>query len=203
MLTVVFALMLVYIIGSIPSGYWVTRAVKHIDIRSHGSGNIGATNVARIVGLKWGVFVFIADFLKGLVGPVLLEKLPADANAALFICAGLCAVGGHNWSVFLRFRGGKGVSTSAGAAVGLCLVYPPLWIPLGGALITWAGVFFFTKIVSCASLLAPLVFFLISLFIPVPVELKIFSFILCVFIIIRHKQNIYDLLQKKSVNSNP
>jgi len=196
---IILPLLLIYIIGSIPFGYVIAKGAKHIDIRTHGSGNIGATNVARTLGFKWGVSVFICDFLKGLIAPLLTGALVQNASPVLYIGAGLCAVIGHNWPLFLQFKGGKGVATSTGVVVGLCIVYPGLWVPLMVAFIGWGGIFLGLRVVSMASLTAAVLFFLTSLFVQIPLELKIFSFVICVFIIIRHKKNIYNLLHRKEL----
>ena len=111
-----------YLIGSFPAGYLVGHCCG-IDIRQHGSGNIGATNVVRVLGKKWGALVFIIDFLKGWL-PVILatrwsEAIHMDPRSAPGAVAALMALLGHNFPCWLGFRGGKGISTSAGIIVGL------------------------------------------------------------------------------------
>lgn len=138
-----------YLIGSLPSGYLIGRSCG-IDIRQHGSGNIGATNVVRVLGKKWGGIVFAIDFLKGLI-PVMIAMhwshklgiIPVSAPGAL---AALLALLGHSFPIWLRFRGGKGISTSAGIMVGL---FPISFLLCLGS---WLLVFFTTGYVSLASL---------------------------------------------------
>jgi glycerol-3-phosphate acyltransferase PlsY len=140
-----------YVIGSIPWGFLIGR-LKGIDIRSQGSGNIGATNVRRVLGRKWGALCFVLDLAKGLV-PVLLVggvlgpslALTAELGRAL---AAAAAVVGHIWPVWLGFKGGKGVSTTLGALVAVS------WLAVLVGVATWVALFFLTRYVSVASLAA-------------------------------------------------
>jgi len=190
-------LILSYILGSIPFGYLISYAVKRIDIRNFGSGNIGATNVVRVVGKKWGILVFILDFLKGLSGPCLVAYFAGGASNFLIILAAVFAVCGHNWSIFLKFKGGKGVSTSLGAVAGLGFVFPQLWVVLATSLAVWVIIFRIFKYVSIASLAAAATLFVSSLIFSLPGEIKIFSLLLFAFIVFRHKKNIKDLLKRR------
>lgn len=144
-----------YLVGGLPTAFLVAKA-HGIDIRNVGSGNVGATNVFRALGKWWGLFTFGIDALKGFI-PALV--FPLIANTWLgysgrkeylgLLCAAL-AIAGHNWPVYLRFKGGKGVATSTGALLGLA--------PLAGAigLGTWLLVFLPTRYVSLASVTAAL-----------------------------------------------
>jgi acyl phosphate:glycerol-3-phosphate acyltransferase len=154
-----------YLLGSIPFGY-LAGQVAGIDVRKTGSGNIGATNVVRVLGKKYGYPVFALDFLKGF-GAVKLSMLiatPAQPDWAspemLGILAALCSVIGHSFPPWLKFRGGKGVATSAGALFGLV----PQATVIG--LAVWLLVFWLTRYVSLASVLTavalPLVIFIIN-----------------------------------------
>lgn len=144
-----------YLIGSIPFGYLVARVVRGIDIREHGSKNIGATNVGRVMGLKWFFVVFLLDFLKaaipvsllasGYVPGVTPEGWPQTGVAAL---AGLCILVGNMFPVFLQFRGGKGAATGTG------VMLPLAPLPLLAALATFLAVFFLFRYVSLGSILA-------------------------------------------------
>ncbi len=118
-------IILSYLIGSIPTSIIVTKAVKGIDIREHGSGNAGGTNVMRVLGWKHGVFVIILDALKGVLAVVIVARLhygampfqnltPFDDFTLVQIIAGLSAVIGHIWTVFAGFKGGKGIATALG-----------------------------------------------------------------------------------------
>jgi glycerol-3-phosphate acyltransferase PlsY len=138
-----------YLIGSIPFGWLLARA-RGIDIMRHGSGNIGATNVGRILGRSWGVLVFALDFAKGAVPPALALLPEGDGllPGALPVTAGIAAFLGHLFPVWLRFRGGKGVATGAGALA----VIVPLWA--AGVVVVWAVVTLATRYVSVGSLVA-------------------------------------------------
>ncbi len=140
-----------YLLGSIPSGYLVAKS-QGIDIRQHGSKNIGATNVLRVMGKKWGYFVFFCDVLKGFVSVKLGFLLAGsfDANVTLAgVVAALCCILGHNYPVWLAFKGGKGIATSAGVVIAL---FPPLIVLLMG--IVWLLVFWLSRYVSLASISA-------------------------------------------------
>ena len=138
-----------YFIGSCPAGYLVGRCCG-IDIREHGSGNIGATNVVRVLGKKWGGIVFTIDFLKGWLPVVLAtrwsEAVHIDPHSAPGALAAFVALLGHSFPCWLGFRGGKGISTSAGIIVGLF----PGAFPF--CLGSWLILFFTTGYVSLASL---------------------------------------------------
>jgi glycerol-3-phosphate acyltransferase PlsY len=140
-----------YLLGSIPSGYLVAKS-QGIDIRQHGSKNIGATNVLRVMGKKWGYFVFFCDVLKGYVSVKLGFLLAGSfgANVTLAgVVAALCCILGHNYPVWLAFKGGKGIATSAGVVIAL---FPPLIVLLMG--IVWLLVFLLSRYVSLASISA-------------------------------------------------
>lgn len=189
-------LFLSYILGSIPFGLVVAYLVKGIDIRKFGSGNIGATNVVRVVGKKWGYFVFILDFLKGFFPPFAAKfLLQADNYTYIFIA--ILPVLGHIFPVFLKFKGGKGVATSIGALCGLSVIFPKLMFVLLISLVIWLIVFFVFRYVSLASLLLGLSFFIFSIIFSLPIEVIGFSFILFAFITIRHVKNIKNLFTKK------
>ena len=137
-----------YLAGSIPFGFIVSRA-RGVDIRKHGSGNIGATNVLRTLGKKWGVLVFTLDFLKGLAAALLATWFAGpDLAARMGILAGVGCILGHNYPVWLGFKGGKGIATSAGVLFGLA----PLATAI--ALTVWTASFFATRYVSLASIIA-------------------------------------------------
>lgn len=152
LVSLVLVLVVGYLLGAIPFGYVVARA-KGIDIFAHGSGNIGATNVGRVLGRKYGILVFVLDLAKGAIpaaaagylGGRLETTLPAYG---LDVGAGLAAFLGHLFPVYLGFRGGKGVATAAG----VILVLLPG--PAGGALLIWLGVVLATSYVSLASVSA-------------------------------------------------
>lgn len=146
--------LLSYLLGSIPTGFLVAKA-KGVDIRSVGSGNIGATNVFRILGKGAGIFVLTADALKG-VGAVLLvapgaaglEASSGSLHPNFPALAGICAILGHNYTCWLNFKGGKGIATTAGVFAALAPA------AFGIALAAWLVVFAASRYVSLASIVA-------------------------------------------------
>lgn len=126
------AIMLGYLLGTIPTGYILTRWLAGADLRSVGSGGTGATNAQRALGWRWGLVVLVGDLAKGAFAVVLARQL--DAGATAVALAGAAAVVGHCWPVWLRFRGGKGVATGAGAAMALSpwalLLIPIVIVPI-------------------------------------------------------------------------
>ena len=149
-----------YLIGSLPFGVIIGR-LRGVDIREHGSRNVGATNVGRVLGRPLGATCFLLDFLKGAVPVVaaglafdLLGHAPAEIATAdmwLWLATAIAAVAGHMASIFLRFAGGKGVATSFGA---LAAMWSLLTLPTVGALVVWIATVRLTRYVSLASLVA-------------------------------------------------
>jgi len=142
-------LLVSYLVGAIPFGLVLGFLVGGLDIRKQGSGNIGATNVGRALGRPWAIAAFVLDALKGYAPAVFLPGLVGATGAELWnlrVLYALAAVVGHCWPVYLRFRGGKGVATLAGAVVAM----DPLVFLGGGAL--WLVTLFATRYVSLASL---------------------------------------------------
>jgi glycerol-3-phosphate acyltransferase PlsY len=150
---------LAYALGSVPFGLIVAKS-RGVDPRTAGSGNIGATNVGRLLGKKFFALVFVLDLLKGLVPVVvagwLLRNEPETWHKyVLWLAAGFAAILGHLFSVFLRFKGGKGVATSAGVILG---VFPWYTYPGLVAAVAWVVLFKLTRYVSLASMLAAATF---------------------------------------------
>ncbi len=183
-----------YLIGSIPFGVFAGR-LAGIDIRQHGSKNIGATNVLRTLGKKYGIAVFLADTLKGLVAvrlAVWLAGADPFSRDSLGIVAAVFVVIGHSFPAWLRFRGGKGVATSGGACLGLL----PMPTSIGG--LVWIVVFLTFRYVSVASIAAiaslPLVVWLLSDRGNSPNYLMFgFSLFIAVLVTWRHRENIVRL----------
>jgi len=174
-----------YLTGSIPTGLLLGKAYG-IDVRREGSGNIGATNLYRTVGRKVGIITLIGDCLKGLL-PVLLVKyssLPPEFAAWV----GLAAFCGHVFSVFLKFRGGKGVAT----ALGVFLALAPLAVAIAIAL--FAVVMFFWRYVSLASITAAAAMPLVVFFRGGSGTLTTVTFIIALIVIVRHSENIKRLI---------
>jgi acyl phosphate:glycerol-3-phosphate acyltransferase len=163
----VVALMLAYVVGSIPFGVVVGRLFYHVDVREHGSGNVGTTNVFRVLGKKAGVAVLVCDMLKGFLPAFIAASFLRETDPWLVIFIAGAPVVGHMYSVFLKGRGGKGVATGAGVVLAL--------VPLafGIILVVWLLLILITRYVSLASLVAT---FLVPVFVyafgdPLPYEI--------------------------------
>lgn len=178
-----------YLVGSIPFGFIFVKLSKNVDLRSYGSGSTGATNVSRVLGKKVAAFVAVLDALKAIGAYAIVINLTANPLAA-FIAA-LAAIVGHCYPVWLGFKGGKGVSTSFGAAI-LINTLP--------AILTFF-VFIFaviaSKRVSIGSLTAAWTFFGISVFTKVAAMPMIFAIFLAIFLTITHRENIKRIIEGK------
>jgi len=175
-----------YVIGSIPFGLMMARAIKGVDLRTIGSGNIGATNAMRVLGRPLGIVVFVLDAAKG--GLVILLGVPQLESAApswLAVLCGAAAVLGHCWSIFLRLKGGKGVATGAGA---LCAIDPWIFLLSG---IAWVVVLAATRMVAAASIALGLAFPVVAyLRAPEGDDAAVFGALaLATLILVRHRSN--------------
>ncbi|HLW48822.1 MAG TPA: glycerol-3-phosphate 1-O-acyltransferase PlsY [bacterium] len=179
-------LVLAYFIGALPTGLILVRVLRGEDIRRHGSGNIGTVNVLRVAGPAVAAAVLLVDVLKGLV-PVLLA-LHAGLAQWVVVAAGLLAIAGHNWSVFLGFHGGKGIATSFGVLVGLS---PPVAVV---AAIVWLIAVAITRFSSLGSLLAVVSVPIMLWRLHTPAEYVAFGIIAALFAIYRHRANIQRLV---------
>ena len=179
-----------YLIGSMPFGYIVAKVVKKIDIRDYGSGNIGATNAFRVLGPWLASLVLIGDLLKGFLAIVLFYQLNID-SLFVIILGGLAVIGGHDWSIFLEFKGGKGIATT----YGVFLALNPK-IALLSALI-WLIVIALTRYASLASILSLSVLVVLMLWFKQPQEYIIFSVIILALALYRHRGNILRLKEGK------
>lgn len=179
-----------YLIGSMPFGYIVAKVVKKIDIRDYGSGNIGATNAFRVLGPWLASLVLIGDLLKGFLAIVLFYQLNID-SLFVIILGGLAVIGGHDWSIFLKFKGGKGIATT----YGVFLALNPK-IALLSALI-WLIVIALTRYASLASILSLSVLVVLMLWFKQPQEYIIFSVIILALALYRHRGNILRLKEGK------
>jgi glycerol-3-phosphate acyltransferase PlsY len=178
-----------YLIGAIPFGYLICKIFKNIDIRKFGSGNIGATNVYRVCGLKLGFPVLIFDILKGFI-PVYIGKILKFSNPLILI-GGILSILGHSFSIFLKGKGGKGVSTSFGVVIGL---FP---LPAFFSFVLWLIVVFLTKYVSLASISGALLLpFSVYIFTR-DIFLSSIGILIFLFILYTHRENIKRLLNKK------
>lgn len=190
MVEAAFALGLGFLLGSLPCGYWLALS-KGVDIRKKGSGNIGATNVGRILGKEWGYLIFALDALKGWMAVWLAgEFLQAGDNWT--VMTGMAAVAGHVFSPWLNFKGGKGVATSAGVLLGLA----PAVLFWTAAI--WGISFAIKRIVSVSSLLAAAAFpFLVMWLEPGRTTLLVAAWALAALVWYRHRDNLQRLAQGK------
>jgi glycerol-3-phosphate acyltransferase PlsY len=176
-----------YVIGSIPNGLIIGKTFCNIDIRQFGSKNIGATNAFRVLGVKPAAAVLVTDAVKGIVGVYLGVYLVGTPVAELV--GGIFAIIGHNWSIFLKFRGGRGVATGLGV---IAILVPKV---TAGVFVVWLAIVFITRYVSLASIVA-------ALFVPIGMwlvqaqgEFLWFGLIAAAFVVFRHKPNIERLLK--------
>ncbi|WP_224365852.1 glycerol-3-phosphate 1-O-acyltransferase PlsY [Hyalangium versicolor] len=181
-------LLLGYLAGSIPFGVLVTRWARGVDVRAEGSGNIGATNVARVAGKKLGVLVLALDALKGTLPVVLALRMMPD-SPRVHVAVGLAAFLGHCFPVWLKFRGGKGVAT----ALGVLVVLVPL-AALAGAVV-YGLVLATTRVSSLGSLTAGVASVATAFFTARALEYAILSGLFFAFILWTHRSNISRLLR--------
>lgn len=176
-----------YLVGSVPFGFLIGK-MRGVDVRTVGSKNIGATNVFRTVGKKWGLLAFLCDFLKGFL-PTFAAKTFAAGAEWLPIAVGLSCVVGHTLTVFMKFRGGKGVATAFGMLVALM---PGL---VGIAFLVFIALFASTNYISLGSCGAA-TFLAVSIwFYPAIVAVKVIVSLIGIFVVVKHKSNISRLLK--------
>jgi glycerol-3-phosphate acyltransferase PlsY len=180
-LSVIFA----YLLGSVPTGY-ILGSLAGVDVRKAGSGNVGATNVARVVGKRHGIFTLVADIAKGLVPVVIALHLGLTSTATVLV--GVAAFLGHLYPVFLRFQGGKGVATALGIFLGLSPWATLVLMPIFVLVILATRVVSLSSMVAAAS--APIVFWLLTSS-PILTGTSVF---IALMIILRHRCNIQRLL---------
>ena len=178
-----------YLAGSIPFGVIVTSLVAGKDVRAAGSGNIGATNVARVAGKKLGALVLLLDAAKGSL-PVLLGLWLAPQNVLLHVAIGAAAFVGHVFPVWLEFKGGKGVAT----ALGVLLVLLPLSALIG--FVTWVIILATTRISSIGSLLGALLAIISSFFLGRPLEYSLLGVGLLLAMLWTHRGNLERLFKR-------
>ncbi|MGD2089524.1 MAG: glycerol-3-phosphate 1-O-acyltransferase PlsY [Candidatus Aminicenantes bacterium] len=199
MLSLISIIILGYLAGSIPTSIILSKLLRGIDIRDHGSGNAGGTNTIRILGWKIGTAVIIVDVGKGVLATLLVSRLridPVSLNPDMLqIIAGSCAIIGHIWTVFAGFRGGKGVATGAGMLFSL--------YPVAGliCLVIFAGLLLLVRIVSLSSMVTavclPIVILVMNRFMKYSLsnELLYFSIFAAALIVYTHRTNIKRLLK--------
>ena len=179
-----------YLLGSVSFSYLLARLIKGIDIRHHGSGNAGATNTLRVIGLGPAIAVLLLDAAKGVLA-VWLGRWIAPGEPYIAALSGLAAVIGHNWPVFLGFRGGKGVATTIGVMATLAFFQA-----LYAGIVAIAAIAA-TRFVSLGSLLFALLIPVLAFALDYPPFIVWIGIIVCVFAFIRHRSNIVKLVQGK------
>ena len=187
------SVVLAYLIGSIPVAYIFGRMLKGLDIREHGSGNMGATNAFRVLGKGPGTIVLILDIIKGIIPVTLLANAFGLGDALSLVIISVAAVAGHNWTIFLGFKGGKGMATSLGVLIGMAIQLPGLRIVLGLATLTWLVLFIIFGYVSLASIAAAVALPILMVTFEAPFPMKVMAIVLCIFIVFRHSANIRRL----------
>lgn len=206
MLSTITVLFISYVMGSVPSAIWVGKIFKGVDVREHGSGNAGTTNTFRVLGVPFGVTVFIMDFMKGFVPSFWLSIIAFDlfsgplsppnweVEAFLKIMCGLMAVVGHMFPIFAKFRGGKGAATACGMLFGI----EPISIAISFSL--FGIILLVSKYVSLASIIStavyPITLLIMKYVLGMEVDgsIIIFASVVAFGIIYRHKSNIQRLI---------
>ncbi|MBT9169820.1 MAG: Glycerol-3-phosphate acyltransferase [Actinobacteria bacterium] len=186
MLSGILLVFLGYIMGSIPFGLIIGKFGYGVDVRKYGSKNIGAANVLRTVGILPGILTFVGDFMKGGASVFLARYL--EAGDLIIILAGLAAIVGHSWPVFLKFKGGKGVSTTTGV---ILVMMPGAFLVLFVVYALICAVFRYT---SLSAIISALVFPIVVFFLKMPSLYLWFALAASVIVIWRHQQNIQRLI---------
>lgn len=176
-----------YIIGSIPNGLLIGKKISGVDLREFGSKNIGATNAYRVLGIKPALIVFVTDAAKGVIGVWLGQSLSGTPIALLL--GGIAAITGHNWSIFLGFKGGRGVATGLGV---IMMIVPKVTLCVFAV---WAIIVYITRYVSLASIIAATLVPVLMWYTGERIEYLYFGIVAAVFVIVRHKANIQRLIK--------
>lgn len=184
----VVSIVLAYLIGSISTSTIISKRIARLDIREHGSGNAGATNTLRVLGLKWGLIVLAIDILKGVLATVLAQFL-GHHNLFISYLAGLAVICGHNWPVFFGFRGGKGIATTIGVL--LLLAFVPAIVAGAIALV----LVFITRYVSLGALAFTILTVLFAAMIDHNSTETLMTFLIAALSVYRHRSNIVRLIQ--------
>jgi len=185
--TVLAFVALAYLVGSFPTSFLVGR-LRGIDLREHGSGNLGATNTFRVLGVWAAIPVLIIDVLKGMGPAAWFVTWDGTADSRLAVVYGLAAIMGHVWSAFLKFRGGKGIATGAGVLLALAPVTTLI------AVLVWIGIVSLTRMVSAASLAAASLVPILAWLMDQPTHTIAFCFVVAGFVWWTHRANVRRLL---------
>lgn len=191
-----------YIFGSFPTAYVIHKIKRGDDIRKYGSGNVGGTNATRTLGVGYGIVTIITDIIKGFI-PILVLYFIYPEDFVLLAVISVVVILGHDFPVFISFRGGKGIAVSFGVITGICslpFMNNPIWIeiiPIFAILGTWALFFGIFRIVSigslCAAVVTPISFYFTGYNLPVVIA----AFFWGVLVFITHRENIRRLATGK------
>lgn len=181
--------LLSYLLGSVPSSYIAGRLVRGIDLREHGSGNLGATNTFRVLGPRVAAPVMIADMAKGFIPAALFVHWDGSEAWAWALAYGAAAILGHVFSIYMRFRGGKGVAT----ATGVFLALSP--VAVGVALVAWLLVLGVGRMVSLASIVAAAILVAALLLTESRSEVRTLGIVVASFVIYAHRSNVRRILR--------
>lgn len=185
----IFILICSYIIASIPNALWIGKIFVNKDVRNYGSGNVGSTNAARVLGYKYGILTLVLDVLKGFLPTYVCYLL---GYASLYVAiVGLITVLAHAYSIFLNFKGGKSVATT----IGVFLAIKPSAILI--LLVVFLIIFIATKYVSLASIISAGLLFLVLILLNVEEVYVFLGLVTGLLVIYRHKSNIINLINKK------
>lgn len=182
----ILAIVLSYFIGSISFSVLYGKLIKGVDVRNHGSGNAGATNTLRVLGVGPAIAVLALDLLKGMAC-IFIARAISDADWLAVAC-GIMAIVGHNWPVWFKFKGGKGIATAIGV-LSILVFWPAFW---AGVIAIISIVI--TRYVSLGSLLFTILTPIFLIFIGFELEYFIGTLIVCIFAIIRHRSNVVKIL---------
>jgi glycerol-3-phosphate acyltransferase PlsY len=178
-----------YLLGSIPASYIAGRMAKGIDLREHGSGNLGATNTFRVLGAKVAAPVMVFDILKGTLPVVAFSQWDGSPDWRWELAYGAAAIVGHVFSIYMRFKGGKGVATSAGVFGALAPL--PLWT----GVLVWLIVLKTMRMVSAGSVLAALTVGVLLWVVPTRMEVRLLGMAIVAFVIFAHRSNIGRIMR--------
>lgn len=184
-----------YLIGSLPNGLVIGKYLKGIDIREFGSKNIGATNVFRVLGPWPALLVLLTDMMKGIISVYLAQLFFVEPAAQLI--AGIAAIAGHNWSIFLNFKGGRGVATGLGV---ISILVPKVTLVV---FVVWALIVAFTRYVSLGSIVAAALLPIVMYIFQERMEFLFFGSFAAAFVILRHRPNIERLLKGQELKIKP
>jgi len=187
-----FGLMLFgYLVGSLSPSVWLGKTLKGIDVRRQGSGNAGTTNAFRVLGIKVGLAVLILDVLKGIVPVVVARLVLHDAHPGVVVLVGFACILGHNYSLFLRGKGGKGVATGAGAAVAM------MPVPMAIVVALFVVLVLLTRIVSLASIVCTIMFPVMAVAFGQPLAYILGACVMAAVVLWAHRGNLRRLWRRE------